>query len=104
MSEFTDWEFSGNNSTSVCEACGMEKQLQKGCCHDEKKTVKSEKDQKSAGNFLSLIKAPAGVINTPFPDYATVYLVNRIASNPSSHAPPFISKVPHYISNCTFRI
>lgn len=104
MSEFSGWELSAETSSAACDACGMKKQDRKGCCHDEKKTVKSEKDQKNVEQSMSLVKAPVTFINTNYSVYALGHLLNTAKELPFSHAPPLLTRVPHYIYNCSFRI
>jgi len=104
MSDLAGLDFLPDASTAPCNSCGMKKQDRKGCCHDEKKTVKSEKDQRSAEVFLSSLKAPVTLINTNCSVYSPVYLSRTIKEHPCSHAPPIRYKVPQYLYNCSFRI
>ena len=88
----------------TCGTCGMYKIAQKGCCHDEHKQVKIEKDQKvSEYAFQYLIKysdaAQVSLIDLP-----AVYYASTILSNPSVHAPPRQGTVPIFVLNCNFRI
>ena len=104
MSEFAGWELSAEPSSAPCDTCGMKKQDRKGCCHDEKKTVKSEKDQKNVEQSLSFVKAPVTFINSNYSLYASSYLLNTAKELPFSHTPPLPPTVPYYIYNCNFRI
>jgi len=56
MGKLMSWDLSAK-SKGKCDSCGMEKTGHKGCCHDEHKQLKVEKDQKvseSAFQFLWL--------------------------------------------------
>ncbi|RXK85643.1 HYC_CC_PP family protein [Filimonas effusa] len=99
-------EEQSHKETSRCSKCGMKKGLQakKGCCKDEHKLVKIEKDQQAASQISlpdyfvavlppSLIEAP--VASLPF----------ATAITPVSHAPPQDMKPLHsYILYCSLLI
>ena len=76
----------------------------KGCCKDEQKQLKTEKDQKTTESALQLFK--------PFPigtalnhaNLPVIYTSSLIVEQPTAHAPPFKEKVPVFIRNCVFRI
>jgi hypothetical protein len=104
MSDFAGWDLSSDASSAACSSCGMKKQERKGCCHDEKKTVKSEKDQKNVEVFVGSLKAPVTILNENYSVYSPDYFSNTIKGLPSSHAPPYENKVAQYIYNCSFRI
>lgn len=104
MSDKVGWEITGNSSTSFCATCGMKKQGHKGCCHDEKKTVKSEKDQKNAEVFVYSLKAPVAFISSNYSIYSPVNVSNAVKELPYSHAPPYLYRVPQYIFNCVFKV
>lgn len=104
MSDLVGWEFSGKTSLSLCTSCGMKKQAQKGCCHNEKKTLKIEKDQKNVETFFNLIKTPVAIINTNYSFYNLHYRPGITNEQLWSHAPPYNLTVPVYLYNCVFRI
>lgn len=95
-----------HKETSRCSKCGMKKEIQakKGCCKEEHKLVKIEKEQQlSAGISLpdyfvavqppSMIEAPVA----PLPVVAAV--------TPVSNAPPKDRKLLHtYILHCSLLI
>lgn len=104
MSDVIGWELSGKSTSSACENCGMKKQSHKGCCHDEKKTIKTQKDQNSVGSILHVIKPPVVEISSDYFNYYLTNLSTTIWELPFSNAPPYKAKVPAYIYNCVFRI
>ena len=56
MGKLMSWDLSAK-ADGNCGTCGMKKQGHKGCCNDEQKTFKVDKDQKvseSAFQFLSI--------------------------------------------------
>lgn len=104
MSDVAGWELSGKSSSSACENCGMKKQSDKGCCHDEKKTIKTQKDQYSVQSFLYIVKSPVVEISSDYLNYYSTNLSNTIYQLPFSNAPPYTAKVPVHIYKCVFRI
>ena len=104
MSQLVGWEVSGKTSTLACPNCGMKKKGHKGCCHDEKKGIKTEKDQKNVESFLNLIKVSVALSNTDYSAFTSNCLSNTIKGLPFSNAPPNTQKVPIYIYNCVFRV
>lgn len=97
----------------ICPYCGMTKsnaanhcnKQSKGCCHDEHKLIKIEKDQKASDDtglniskpvfivsLQSSFRFPAPTINSPFLQYS------------SAHIPPETSDVSLFVLNCIFRI
>lgn len=103
MGKLMSWDLSPK-SKSKCGSCGMEKTGHKGCCNDEQKTFKVNKDQKvseSAFQFLSISSVAIAVTHTELP---LIYSSTLVADNPTAHAPPGISGVPIFILNRNFRI
>jgi hypothetical protein len=82
----------------------MEKKCPKGCCKDEQKIIKIEKDQKNSEPAFQFTNVYTDVIT---PDYATLS-IGRIPSivedYPTAHAPPRRRGTPIFILNCNFRI
>jgi hypothetical protein len=103
MGKLMSWDLSAG-SKSKCGSCGMEKSGHKGCCNDEQKTFKVDKDQKiseSAFQFLSISSMAIAVTNTELP---LIYSSTLVADNPAVHAPPLQSVVPIFLRNRNFRI
>jgi hypothetical protein len=94
-----------HDDTARCSKCGMKKDraAKKGCCKDEHKLVKIEKDQK-ATESISLLDnaialAPPSFIEWPAQALPVITTVEAV-----SHAPPRTGKVHTYILHCTFLI
>lgn len=103
MGKLMSWDLS-SKSESKCGSCGMEKTGHKGCCNDEQKTLKVDKDQKlaeSAFQFLSISSVAIAVIPAELP---LMYSSTLVADNPTAHAPPRPGGVPIFILNRNFRI
>src|SRR5438034_6651571 len=69
MGKLMSWDLS-SNSKSKCGSCGMEKSGHKGCCNDEQKTLKVDKDQKVSGSvfqFLSISSVAISVTHAELP-------------------------------------
>ena len=103
MGKLMSWDLSAK-SKSKCGSCGMEKSGHKGCCNDEQKTFKVDKDQKvseSTFQFLSISSVAIAVTYTELP---LVYFSTLVTDNPAAHAPPLQSAVPIFLRNRNFRI
>ena len=103
MGKLMSWDFSAK-SKSKCGSCGMEKRGHKGCCNDEQKMLKVDKDQKvseSAFQFLSISSVAIAVIHIELP---LIYSSTLVTDNPTAHAPPRLGGVPIFILNRNFRI
>jgi hypothetical protein len=103
MGKLMSWDLSAKNK-NTCGTCGMEKAGQKGCCHDEHKQLKAEKDQKISEpvfQFLSINK----VVSYPLSvDFALRFSSLQASDDWCVHAPPVLAAVPVYLSNRNFRI
>ena len=89
-----------------CSKCGMKKTDEKsnGCCKDEHKQIKIEKDQKATEFAVQTMQSvavemPVGSIEIPFNNFYSL-----TQNNPYGHAPPRSAAVAVYISNCVFLI
>ena len=103
MNRLMSWDLSPT-SKSKCGSCGMEKAGHKGCCHDEHKQIKIEKDQKaSESSFQKNITSTDAALTSLF-SLAVVYPNSTVLDNPSTHAPPLSGAVPIFVLNCNFRI
>jgi len=89
-----------------CSKCGAEPKsaCAKKCCKDEHKTVKLEKDQRTAENVLPFIQLPAIFIPVTYCESPELYTLSLQEEFPVTNAPPRSSKVHTHILNCTFRI
>ena len=103
MEDLVAWDLTGQGAAS-CSTCGMEKQGHKGCCHDEKKIIKIDKDQKNAEVYIHLIKAPFTSFTNFYLVAPTDYVSGVITQVRYDHAPAGKLKVPIYLYNCIFRI
>lgn len=83
----------------------MEKdgQGKNGCCKDEQKQLKIEKDQKTAAAF-ELTLSLATALHVSYPVYNFVGISSVTEEFPLSNAPPRSPQLAAYIRNCTFRI
>jgi hypothetical protein len=96
-----------HDKESKCGGCGMEKETatKKGCCKDEHKQIKLEKDQKSAEQPI-LFMAQSAIAITPI-QYFSIQdhpVENITTSFPVSNAPPRWKEVTIYLANRNFRI
>lgn len=102
MDKLVSWGLDGP-STKKCTGCGMDKKGHNGCCHDENKLIKIEKEHKASFlllkfSYLSLsLIAPLNLNDAPL-------VSDRVLFIPSVHAPPRASKVPTFLAVCNFRI
>ena len=112
MDKLVSWGFGHKNSgKKTCPFCGMAKKTSpdhcikqaKGCCKDEQKLIKVEKEQK-ASLFENSFNKQAGAISYASEIPLAYHKFSPVLEHPTSHAPPFIEKVPVFISNCVFRI
>ena len=96
------WESSGKN----CSICGMHKSntsSKNGCCKDEVKQIKSEKDQKLTESTFNLIQLTSVAVPTSQVELGPLKISSITEANPISHSPPR-GQVAIYIRNCIFRI
>ncbi len=103
MGKLMSWDLS-RESKNKCGSCGMEKAGHKGCCKDEQKMLKVDKDQKvteTAFQFLSISSVATTVTHIELPLIYSCILVADIAA---AHAPPEMGGMPIFILNHNFRI
>ena len=111
MGKLISWGLLDQNSKE-CSFCGMPKNtsaghcmaVKGGCCKDEHKQVKIDKDQKateSANKYLSL---PFKIVVGNFANLPEHYIASYIAGYPTTNAPPDLNKVPAFLLNRNFRI
>jgi len=94
------------NKNDKCGKCGKEKIDGKnnGCCKDEYKQLKIEKDQKATELALQTMQSvaveiPVAFFEIPFDNFSSL-----TEKNPYGHAPPQSAAVAVYIRNCVFLI
>lgn len=90
----------------LCGKCGMKKTVGKstGCCKDEHKQIKIDKDQKTTKTAVQTMQAiavemPVAIVEIPFNNFSSL-----TESNPYGNAPPRSAAVAVYIRNCVFLI
>lgn len=105
MGKMADWSL-GHKNSKTCNFCGMKNSTKtdNGCCKDEHKFVKNEKDQKTADSFLIGLKQP--VAESPLHEtFFNTGLSNSIIEDyPVSNSPPRSADLPIYLSKRTFLI
>lgn len=113
MDKLVSWGLSKSaNDKKSCPSCGIAKaktdkhcvKETEGCCKDEYKHVKLDKDQKIAENFIHLAKSATEVITQVFSEYTFEYISSLTEEYPLTHAPPRTGNVALFVRNCVFRI
>ena len=89
---------------SKCEKCGMNKSATKGCCKDEHKFIKLEREHNQTQTLHDLSFFSTPIILPPFFTYNQAIVSSITETYPSSNAPPNIQGQKLYILNCLFRI
>lgn len=102
MDKLVDWGFS-NKGKDNCSACGMEKKGHKGCCHEENRIIKVDKNHKATSTSFELLKLYFPLINNTFLVNEHFFAFNPVTTNPSTNAPP-IRAIPIYLYISVFRI
>jgi len=82
----------------------MEKSGHKGCCHDEQKQLKVEKDQTVSASAFQFASLSFVAITAPHTTLPLINVSNIVVNNPSTHSPPLSGNVPIFILNRNFRI
>ena len=113
MNKLVSWGFGENKSNKkACPFCGMAKKTNgnhcarhtNGCCKDEQKFIKVEKDQKASVFGYSFLKHFDDLISYSVGTTSVYNAFSPVLEYTTSHAPPFKEKVPVFIRNCVFRI
>ena len=97
---------------NACSYCGMAKtdtdkhcgKQSKGCCHDEQKQVKIEKDQKTVAFGFDFSKPFSQIADHSTFCYSVVAVTSTTLEYPASHAPTRAGNVSLFLRNCVFRI
>lgn len=103
MEKLVGWSFAAKEKPT-CDKCGMEKKEHKGCCHDENKIVKVDKDHKAPVNSYDFSKLQPSVLKANSESIFSAHVFDPVTSYPVNNAPPIIQGVPIYLSNSFFRI
>ena len=113
MDKLVAWGLGQHNSKAdTCPYCGMAKtennkhcgKKSKGCCHDEQKQVKIEKDQKTVDLGFDFAKQFFQIADHSRFDYSVVAVTSTTLEYSASHAPPLAGNVSLFLRNCVFRI
>jgi hypothetical protein len=102
MGKLISWKLNQKHPADKCSKCGMTNK--KGCCEDQHKFVKVEKDQNIVEATFNLFKTPVTILDNSLYDYCLSYLPGIVTESSYSHAPPDKSNLPIYIYNCVFII
>lgn len=95
-----------HNNDKTCGNCGMEKASSKksGCCKDEHKLVKLNKDQKTSDASFQFLKLVSQAVPVSYFETSSVQFFSITEANPTSNAPPQNNGLAIYKRNCVFRI
>lgn len=95
-----------HSKAEKCGQCGMTKSPQKdnGCCKDEQKRLKIEKEHKVTETVIPGIEAASLAFPVSYIEGPAIALSSITEENPTSNAPPRSSESPIYKRNCVFRI
>ena len=113
MNKLVSWGFGPKKSNKkTCSFCGMKMKVNgdhsveqtNGCCKDEQKFIKIEKDQKASVIGYNLLKHFNDQISCSAEGTSVYNIISPVLEYPTSHAPPLNEKVPVFIRNCVFRI
>ena len=102
MDRLVSWSFS-DKKDKICSFCGMDKTDHEGCCKDEQKVIKLDKDQKLEDNSMQLGQSASVVIASCFIESPPIHISSFTQEYPISHGPPLFGN-EIYIRNCVFRI
>ena len=112
MDKLVAWDLGNKEDNIVCPYCGMAKTAttdqhcgsdSKGCCKDEQKHVKIEKDQKATENNFDFSKVLFQPITISYSDNNVNYNATYL-EYPISNSPPGTRNIPLFVRNCVFRI
>jgi hypothetical protein len=100
MGKQVSFSFLPENSKN-CHRCGMKKSDKgMGCCKDEQKIIKSDKNQKLADLVYSnKLQKKYLTVNNTFREYLALAVNPNIISHNSVHGPPGIQKISRCIMN-----
>lgn len=100
-----------DKETKSCTFCGMSKTSNDkdclsagtGCCKDEQKLIKTDKDQKVTQSEIQLLKLSSDGIAVNYLDHLSIPIFSSTIEFPTANAPP-LGKVPVFLRNRNFRI
>ena len=114
MDRLVALEFGSEKTKSkACPYCGMVKtavdthcgKQAKGCCHDEHRQVKAEKDQKTVDVGYKLERPFLLISVHSIPgEFSSIDVFSSVLEYPLTHAPPRASNTSLFVRNCVFRI
>jgi hypothetical protein len=96
-----------HNQKEQCSKCGMDKSEtkdDKGCCKDEHKQVKVEKDHYTSDVAFQAMQIAAVALPVSFIEIPAIAFSSITEENPNSNAPPRSSSIAIYKRYCVFRI
>jgi hypothetical protein len=101
-----------NHENRNCDYCGMPKfnaaadnQIaKKGCCSDEHKQLKTDKDQKLPFGEFEFLKQIPDVISLQLHGLSIHPVSSGMINRPVANAPPDAYKQPLFLRYCNFRI
>jgi len=111
MGRLISWGLTANDSKE-CTFCGMPKNStsgyystdKDGCCRDEYKNIKIDKDQKATESCCNFLSLSFNTVSDNFPNLPETYVASGILGHPSTNAPPGPLKVALFLRNRNFRI
>jgi hypothetical protein len=105
MGKQVGFSFLPENSTN-CHKCGMKKSDNGiGCCKDEQKIIKSDKNQKLTDlGYPTKLQKKFIIIHNSFPVYSAAIINSKIIIHSPTHGPPGIHPYPCYLMNRVFLI
>ena len=112
MGRLVSWGLLHHESKN-CMTCGMPKKVDnkqhyitasKGCCKDEQKEIKTDKDQKIVQSELQLLKPFTDALAVIHMGQLNLYVSSLTIEYPTANAPPEIGKPPVFLLNRNFRI
>jgi hypothetical protein len=91
---------------SNCHRCGMKKSGRgMGCCKDEQKLIKTDKNQKLTDlGFSTNQQKKFIIVSAAHPRYSIPIVSSQLNEHSPSHGPPEAEPVPVYLMNCLLLI
>lgn len=95
-----------SSNDNHCTTCGMKKKSSnsKGCCHDTKKLIKNNFDQKTAEQISSIASTSFEFLQTPTSAAYSYVDYHNVVLNFNVHAPPPPTAHPIYLRHRSFLI
>jgi len=106
MGKLVEWGL-WHSKNDKCSNCGMEKENDlsgNGCCKDEYKQIKLDKDQKIVQSSIQLTSFSSITLIPAFISYHDVVLSSLSEKYPNNNAPPRSQQHSLFLLNCVFRI